>query len=172
MDIVNYIGTDTASKFILPMVMKPDATYEDVPKTFYKTCISIFDKPEFDDHIILVSTSSKDLLKGRLNLSLRRIYDEESKDFLFIYEIPTEYENDLYKVTTGDYSSLSEPYKQKLLHFWKEDDNSPLYGLLYNNISLRYTKDQRLKNVYEIVQSRSYYPKPTLRELIYGIGGN
>ena len=169
MDIINYIGTDTASKFILPMVMKSDATYEDVPKTFYKTCISIYDKPEFDDHIILVSTTSTKPPKCRLDLSLRGLYDEENKDFLSIFEIPREYLEDLYMITTGDYSNLSEAYKQKLLYFWKEDNNSPLYGVLYHNKNLVFSRNVLMMNAYEIKEARSYYPKPSLRELIYGI---
>jgi hypothetical protein len=170
MDIINYIGRDTTSKFILPMVMKKDATYEDISKTFYKTCISIFDKPEFDDHIILVSTYSAEPKNCRLDLSLRKIYDEVNNKYLFIFEIPREYQDDLYSVISGDYSQLSEQYKQKLLHFWKESTNSPLYGVLYDVLELAMSHNAQMRNMYELQSVRGYHNKPTMRELIYGIG--
>jgi hypothetical protein len=170
MDIISYIGVDTASKFILPMVMKLDTTHDDIPKTFYKTCISIFDKPEFDDHIILVSTSKQDLLKCRYDLSLKKIWDDKEKNYLFIFEIPLEYEDDLYKIVTGDYTKLSEPYKKRLLQYWQEDNKSRLYGVLYGITNLAFSEAFRLTHRYEINRARSYYAKPTLRELIYGLG--
>ncbi len=171
MDIINYIGTDTTSKFILPMVMKKDATYEDVSKAFYKTCISIFDKPEFDDHIILVSMNSAEPKKCRLDLSLRKIHDEINNKYFFIFEIPHEYYDDLYMIISGDYDQLSEQYKQKLLHFWKEPTNSPLYGVLYGVLNLAMSHNSQMRNAYELTKSRGYYKKPTMRELIYGIVG-
>ena len=172
MDIINYIGTDTATKFILPMVMKKDSTYEDVPKSIYRTHISIFDKPEYDDHIILVSMNSKEPLKCRRDLSFRGLYDEKRNKHLFIFEIPIEFEDDLYKIVIGDYQELSENYKQRLLHFWKENNTSPLYGVLYHVLKLAMSHNTAMKNTYEIKRARSYYDKPAITELIYGIGGN
>jgi len=171
MDVINDIGLDTASKFILPMVMKKDATYKDVPKTFARTHISIFDKPEFDDHIILVSSSPKDLPKCRRDLSLRGIYEEKDKAHLHIFEIPTEYEDDLYKIVGGDYPQLSEEYKRRLLSFWQEDNNSPLYGVLYHVLKLALSHNTIMQNLYEVQYAKGYHNKPTIRELIYGIRG-
>lgn len=151
MDIINHEGIDTATKFILPMVMKNDATYENVPKSIYKTCISIFDRPEFDDHIILVSTSFVDPPKRRKDLYFRKLYDEDTKDYYFIFEIPVEYEEDLNKILNGNYYNLSEEYKQRLVHFWQDNNRSKLTLLLYGNYK---------------------YQKPLVRELIHGMGGS
>jgi hypothetical protein len=136
------------------MVMKDDATYENIPKSIYKTCISIFDRPEFDDNIILVSKSLVEPPKRRSDIYFRKLQDTETKEFYFIFEIPQEFEEDLNKILGGDYYHLSNKYKSKLLDFWKTEFGAPLYQLLHS--TLRNKHDHR---------------KPLVRELIHGTGG-
>lgn len=169
MDVINNLSINTASKFILPMVMKLDLKYTDVPHTFYKTCISIFDRPEFDDHIILISTAPKTIPKWRGDLLRKHIQYEEHKNYLFIFDIPKEFEDDYYKIVVGDYTNLSTTYKRRLLSFWEESDTSPLYGVLYHIPELRFKRNTYLMNQRRIEQARSFYIAPPIRELIYGL---
>jgi hypothetical protein len=168
MNIIDSLNIGITTKFIAPMIFKDNVSFTDLPITNYQTYLSIFDKPEYDDKIIIDSNlSSIDISLCKPGLFIKRIKEEHA--LLNIFHIPKEYEDDLYDILSGRYKELTNSYKQKLLYFWKEDKDSKLFGLLFDKIELRFSENEYLLNKKRIERARSLYSKPTYIELIYGL---
>ena len=152
--------------FIMPMVFKDNVKYSDITTSFYNTYLSIYDKPEYDDKIIVEVHSTIDLNRCRPNLFVKKITTDESK--LYIFNIPKEFKDDVYLIIGGKYSHISQDYKHKLLYFWSKDKDCRLFNILYKN-KRRFTKNEYLLNKTRIDNAEEYYTKPLYKELIYGL---
>lgn len=151
----------------MPMVFKDNIKYTDISTTIYGTYLSIYDKPEYDDKIIIETSSVINLNICKQGL-YRKVY-ADNKSHLHIFEIPKEFEEDLYLVISGRYSWLSDEYKHKLLYFWSKDKDSKLFGILYKRVDSRFTRNEYLANKSRIDKADEYYIKPLYSELIYGL---
>lgn len=163
----NMNAFSVTTSFIAPMVFKDNVNYSKLSVSIYNTYLSIFDKPEYDDKIIIEvrNNLSLNLCKPNLYITATR-YD---KSVLYIFNIPKEYEEDLYLAIGGRYSKLSEEYKRKLLYFWAADKDSKLCSILYKNKYKRFSENEYLLHKEDIEISTEYYIKPLYTDLIYGL---
>lgn len=171
MNIIDEINIDTLTKFIMPMVFKNNIKYSNIQQKIYSTHLSVFDKPEYDDKIIIVSS-----YKIPEELYLSTVYIKSITSLLFsnkqilnILNIPTEYYSDFEHCITGRYSKLSDDYKRKLLYFWSEDKDSKLFATLYKDKKKRFDHNEHSQNHIRIKYAIEYYSKPKYYELIYGL---
>lgn len=169
MNIIDTMTIGITTKFIAPMVFKDNVSYSDLPILDFQTFLSILDKPECDDKIIIDSHRnpiSTTLCKPGLFI---KTIKENANSILNIFNIPIEFEDDLYDILAGRYTDLSDEYKQRLLYFWKEDKDSKLFGLLFGIPEKRFNTNESLTNKNRIKKAKSLYPKPMYSELIYGL---
>lgn len=171
MNVIDTKSIDTATKFIAPMVFKDNIRYSNTLQNFYKTCLSIIDKPEYDDNIIIVSTTpliDKNLKYKKTTIVANERY-RSNFEYLNIFHIPEEYEDDLYLIVAGKYSRLSDKYKRRLLYFWNEDKDSKLFAVLFKDKTKLFSHSQYYKNKYTIDNADEYYEKPAIYELVYDL---
>lgn len=159
----------TTINFIAPMVFKDKIRYSNIPTNLYNIYLSIFDKPEYDNKIILECSNEKLDSTIYKTDSFIKTMKYNNKSVLHIFSIPTKYEEDLCYIVNGKYSQLSEEYKNKILYFWETDKNSRLYGILYKDKYKRFTENEYLYNKHKIDIADEYYDKPLYIELIYGL---
>lgn len=148
------------------MVFKNNIKFHNLTNTIYNVYLSIFDKPEYDNKIIIEGSKAVDK-----NLCINKecvLYNHNSYMFS-IFNIPIQYKEDLYLIISGKYSELSDNYKHKVLYFWNEDKDSRLFGILYKNKKSRFTENEYLINKKKIDDSYEYCSKPLYQELIYGL---
>lgn len=133
------------TQFILPMAYL-NKNFTDLDKDFKNAYIASIDDVKDDSKIVIICGQ----------------HDEKT-----VIEPPNHYIDDYFKVLDGQYSKLSENYKQHLLSFWKADKNTYLYKILYRDKNLMTV----IKNNHEtsLGDIECWYP-PNISEEIYGIG--
>ena len=98
-------------------------------------------------------------------------YDE---GYVFVYSLPTKYEEDYLKFLIGDYSKFSDDVKQKIVNFWQVDNNTLLWGVLYKSgirVSAFYKKLLN-KNVDDLAPSAEWWAPPQIEREILGLVKN
>lgn len=118
------------TKFILPMAYL-NKKFTDLDKTFKNAYIASIDDVKDNSTIV----------------TIWGIHDEK-----LVVDPPQAYIDDYFKILDGQYSKLSEDYKQHLLSFWDANHDTFLYKILYNKDDEEY-----------------WYP-PNISEEIYGLG--
>jgi len=98
------------TKLIMPMAyynksIKGEEIISD--ENFKGAYIGHLDKPEWDDTIII-----------------------DHNGLFEVLEVPTEFEDDYWKIISSQYSQISDKYKDYLLAFWDEDLTSELYRVV------------------------------------------
>lgn len=120
------IRSTITTKFIMPMLFSKDESYKNIlSNTFINAYLADFDKPEYDDHILLVFEEDSEVPGG-----FKAAYIE-GDNVVYAYDIPEEWSEDYFTIMVGAYSEISNAYKQHLLNFWQEDESSDLYKILY-----------------------------------------
>jgi len=133
------INKNITTKFILPMICENSITYNNIlNKTFLSAYIADYELPEFDDNIILVRLNP--MQSGITKNKCIKEY-KVNKHFVYVYEIPENYQNDYKLILKDKYSLISENYKNKLLSFWTIDNHSKLFYILYKELFKYQEKD-------------------------------
>jgi len=172
MDVINTYSIDTITKFITPMVFKDNIKYSQTLQNYSRTYLSIIDKPEYDDKIVIVSNTpiiDKKHIYYNTMLVVTLLYEPEINKYLNIFHIPEQYQDDVYLIIAGKYSEISPEYKRKLLYFWEQDKDSRLFGILYKDKTKVFGYNQYMMNKKRIDKSNEYYEKPSYYELVYGL---
>lgn len=65
--------------------------------------------------------------------NFRKTYDPDTQTVMFVFDIPTEYEDDYTEFLKGGYSRLSHNYKKRILDFHGLDRNSEIAQILYRD---------------------------------------
>jgi len=162
------LNKTATTKFILPMLFESTTVkYNKVLSTcFINAYVADFDKPEWDDHIIVARTQARDECLGA---GLIDVY-ESDKDTLYIHTIPEGREPDYYEIIAGNYSAISEEYKKQVLNFWDKDDESDLYKVLYKRIKDIRNKSHEIEFDIDYQRVTELYPQPKLAYEIYNMG--
>lgn len=120
------------SQFIMPLLFNKKFSeiitdFED----FVNAYIADFDKPDYDNKIILVfNKKQKDLPKTNyIDKYTKTVKGLEL--YFYVYELPISFEDDYITWMLGRYSKLSEEAKKKILSFWEQDESNLMYGVLY-----------------------------------------
>lgn len=126
------------TKFILPLLVKDGITYEMLfSKNFVNAYITHPDfLPEYSNSI-LVLFADIDFIGNQYKLfkkeELDYYFEEETNTWKITYELEDEYSLDYINFISGNYSKLTEKTKQKILNFWKCNDESVLHAVLYKD---------------------------------------
>ena len=145
------LNVNLTTVFILPMLYDKDLKHSDILTDNYEnTYIADLDEPVDDNKIIIR-------------------YDDDRQTF----EMPDEYLDEYHKFILGDYSKLSNEYKQKVLNFWEANEDTLLYGVLYKEgeTIVNFWKDNLDTNLEIIGAGTEYWKPPNIKEEIFGIGG-
>lgn len=132
MDILAYNKTFT-SQFIMPLLFKDKKFTEIITdfESFVNAYIADFDKPEFDNKIILVfNEKQKELPESNMIEHYTKLIKDETLYF-YVYEIPEEYSENYVFWLMGKYSLFTKEAKEQILNFWDCGENTLLYGALY-----------------------------------------
>lgn len=65
--------------------------------------------------------------------NFRKTYDPDTQTVMFVFDIPTEYQDDYTQFLKGGYSRLSHNYKKRILNFHGLDRNSEIAQILYRD---------------------------------------
>lgn len=65
--------------------------------------------------------------------NFRRTYDPDTQTVMFVFDIPSEYEDDYTQYLKGGYSRLTTGYKQRILTFHGLQRNSEIGQILYKD---------------------------------------
>ena len=119
------------------MIYDNNAKYNEiVEESFVNSYISDYELPEWDDKILIIK-SKKGIPKNIITSCIAEYKVNDS--FVYVYNIPEEYEKNYYLIVNNKQLLLDENYKSKLLNFWEETFNSllhcALYKPLYRNVS-------------------------------------
>lgn len=135
-----FLDKNNTTKFILPMIFDDDVKYNEIlTKDFINAYIADFDKPEYDDHILIACKEGKTSYD-----ELPKPTHQYNKNNLtvFVYDIPENHAEDYFTLIAGMYSLLSESYKQRLLDFWNQEKGSDLDKIL--NKIIKVTKNDEV----------------------------
>ena len=131
------LDVNKTTTFLLPILF-PESTHDEIFSNYFKQAyVGLLDSEDIDYSIILEfdeDDMTPDLIEDFVyniphNGKLLSVQDNII-GFVFIGEKDKEdYENFL----KGSYSKLSDDAKIAILEFWKEDQSSLLYGILYND---------------------------------------
>jgi hypothetical protein len=69
---------------------------------------------------------------------------------VLVYPLNLEFEEDYEKIIRGEYSTISEKAKNRILSFWEEDNNSLIWGVLYK-------KGDKVRKYYQKVLGTKIY---------------
>ena len=160
------LNKTATTKFILPMLFKGVKFNKVLTEDFRNAYVADFDRPEFDDHILLVKykviePDNKDFIQLYFN----------QQDAIYVYKIPEGLESYYYEIIAGNYSAISETYKKQLLNFWDKDNNSELHKVLYKRVEDVRNKLYELEHDIDYQRVTELYPTPKLAYEIYNMGG-
>lgn len=114
------------TKFIMPMLFNEKTKNDTIQfDTFVNAYLADFNKPEYDDNILLVFEEDSVTPGG-----FKEVYVENNQ-VIYVYDIPEKWTEDYFTILMGDYTKISNEYKQHLLLFWEQDSTSDLYKILY-----------------------------------------
>jgi hypothetical protein len=135
MDIVNNKKSKTTI-FLLPLLY-PELIYTDILFEHFINCfISDSNRPEPENSIIIEFDDN--VARFRLPISI----------------IP---ERDL--IVRSQYSKLSDESKEQILYFWKEDNTSYLYSVLYKTNKILDYWSKKSGQVLYPSKDKEYWPK-------------
>lgn len=133
MNVLKFTRYTNTTKFILPLLFDKNTRYHELLDQFFiNAYIADMANNENDDKIHL-------LFADYPSLSLQQqisdtITEYQYKDgFVLVYSLDPQWDEDYIKLITGDYSTVSEKAKERILYFWEEDNTSVLWGVLYKS---------------------------------------
>lgn len=130
----NPIVKNKSYQFILPLLGKTRSYFDNTINTYL---IDLVNKTELNNKIF-VNTSKYDDLLTKVEY-FNQYYQLEDYTYMFVYDIPEEFEEDYIKFYDGKYSLLSDRAKELICSFSpvRPMQNSMVYKVLFR------TKDQR-----------------------------
>lgn len=144
MNPIVHLDVNKTTIFLLPMLF-PNSTYNEIFSNYLKQAyIGLLDD-KFDEHeMVLIFDDDKASPEQIENFIENIDYKGELiaagssiDDNMLILRINDELDRQSYdNFLKGRYSLFSEDYKNTILEFWEEDDNSLLKGILTNNRDL------------------------------------
>ena len=131
MNVLKFTKYTNTTKFILPLLFDEKARYHEIFNNFFiNAYIADMANKETDDRIHLLFADYPSL---KIQQTLPdTITEYEYKDgFVLIYPLALEWEEDYEKLIRGEYSTISEKAKNRILSFWEEDNTTLMWGVLY-----------------------------------------
>ena len=136
------LEANKTTTFLLPILF-PESTHDEIFSNYFKQAyVGLLDSEDVDYSIILEfdkDNMTPDLIEDFVynlphNGKLQSIQDNIIS-FVFVNSVDKE---DYEYFLKGAYSKFSSNTKIAILEFWKEDEKSLLYGILYNDPEIVY----------------------------------
>ena len=173
MDILAYNKTST-SQFIMPLLFANKKFSEIITDfdTFVNAYIADFDKPEYDNKVILIfNEKQKELPESNMTDHYTKDIKDGETLFAYVYEIPEELGDNYALWLLGKYSMFTKDAKDAILNFWDAGENTLLYGVLYKTgdaIKNFYKNNLNIKLGKWTNEKEEWWIEPTLSKEIYG----
>lgn len=162
--------------FLLPSVVSP-VLYFKLQKvvnsdSFINCYLGDIDKPEYDDHILIVFNNNMKMTELKVLESFsnyKAIYTLD--DYIVVVFEPLTTGDDYNAVLKGNYTKLSDTMKSKILKFWELTKDSAIGNLLHKNqVTEEDVKtDEWCRFSYSTFTE--YYNKPIMFNEILGFNG-
>ena len=130
MNVLKFTKYTNTTKFILPLLFDEHYKYHELFNNFFiNAYIADMANKENDDKIHLLFADYPSLIiQKKLP---ETITEYQHKDgFVLVYPLASEWEEDYEKIIRGDYSTVSEKAKNRIISFWEEDNTSVIWGVL------------------------------------------
>ena len=131
MNVLKFTKYTNTTKFILPLLFDEHYKYHELFNNFFiNAYIADMANKENDDriHLLFADYPSLTIQKKLPNT----ITEYEYKDgFVLVYPLNIEWEEDYNKIIRGEYSTISEEAKNRILSFWEEDSTGLMWCVLY-----------------------------------------
>jgi hypothetical protein len=169
--LIRELELTQTTRFVLPMLYTKDRGDDFFITKNFKNCyIGDANHPELGDNIYILYDYkiTLDYIKFERKLELVPEHDSDydysdNRQVMHIFKIPEEHSTDFLLFKSGDYTKFSEKLKQKILLFWKVEnqvENNTLRDILYGIGMV----DDDMK---EVVNDGQVWPKPIMNEEIY-----
>ena len=180
MDILIHHTKTMTSQFMMPLLFENKQFNKIIPdyESFVNAYIADFDKPNYDNKIILVfNTKQKDLPElNRVDHYTRDIKDKKNESttiYIYVYDIPDDLSENYTFWLMGKYSMFTDRAKQIIMNFWQADETTLLYGVLHKKgepINKFHKKHANKKPTNSKIKNpeEEYWPSPSLNKEIYG----
>lgn len=131
MNILKFSKYTNTTKFILPLLFDIRTRYHELLDNFFiNAYIADMANKENDDKIHLLFADYPSLTLQKKITDAADEYRFEDA-YVLVYPLDTKWEDDYNKIIQGNYSTISEDAKYRILSFWEEDTNSALYSVLF-----------------------------------------
>jgi hypothetical protein len=150
MEVLKYTNYTNTTKFILPLLFDNNTRYHELLKNFFiNAFIADMANKENDDkiHLLFADYPSLSLTQKLSNIITEYRYKD---GYVLVYPLNLEFEEDYEKIIRGEYSTISEKAKNRILSFWEEDNNSLIWGVLYK-------KGDKVRKYYQKVLDTKIY---------------
>jgi hypothetical protein len=178
------INTTMTTKFLVPLVIKDNYTYEDLQTNLIAAYIADVNDEDYNQCIIVVLNEDNRPECLMYNYIERdTVYDNENKcyNYRFIYKIEDNLLEEYFNFIKGEYSNFSEHIKRKILGFWKAGSDTLLYSILFKdkiNIEKMLLKRTSIKEnpqqfiydkfIHKYNMGYELYKMPNLKKEMYG----
>lgn len=131
MNVLKFTKYTNTTKFILPLLFDNNTKYHELTDNFFiNAYIADMANKDNDDKIHLLFAKYPSLsIQQKLSDPITSYHYKDG--FVFVCPLAVEWEDDYNKLITGQYSTISEKAKNRILSFWEEDNTSLLWGVLY-----------------------------------------
>jgi hypothetical protein len=131
MNILKFSKYTNTTKFILPLLFDIHTRHHELFDNFFiNAYIADVANKENDDKIHLLFADYPSLALTQKMTDPIAEYKYEDR-YVLVYPLENKWDDDYNKLITGQYSTISEKAKDRILSFWEEDTESALYGVLY-----------------------------------------
>ena len=131
MNVLKFSKYTNTTKFILPLVFDNTTRYHKLLDNFFiNAYIADMANKENDDkiHLLFADYPSLTLTQKMTDPIIEYKYGD---GYVLVCPLENKWIDDYGKLIRGEYSTISQNAKNRILFFWDEDDNSLLYGVLY-----------------------------------------
>jgi hypothetical protein len=124
--------------FVLPSIVSP-VLYFKLQKvinsdSFVNCYLGDVDKPEYDDHLLMVFNNEMKMTELKILESLSNYINLYTKDEYIVVVFELDHDNDYYKLISGRYTEIDDIMKEKILKFWELAKDSAIGSLLHKTI--------------------------------------
>lgn len=175
MDILIHHNKTMTSQFIMPLLFKNIKFNEILPEfnEFVNAYIADFDKPNYDNKVILVFNKKQKQLPdfNMVDKYTKKVKDDEI--FAYVYEMSDDLNENYTLWLLGKYSQFTDEAKKIIMTFWQADETTLLYGVLYKDgepIKKFHKEHTGKKSSTSKIKDpdEEYWPSPSLNKEIYG----
>ena len=170
MDAINFSFTYT-TRFIIPLLFDKNITHEEVfNESFINAFIADIENKDNDDKIHLLFADYPSLtLQKKLPEPVAEY--QHGDRYILVYEIPVEYADEYTKFLIGSYSKFKDETKQRILDFWKANENTLLHGVLYKEGDKikKFMKKELNTDITKLSTKMEWWAAPKIENEILGL---